>query len=342
MGNQEFQRDLEELDNENLPSAQRNTGLVEERKARASSEIQSALVIAQRFPRDELNAEKKIIQACKRFSLAESSMYTFPRGGKAVKGPSIRLAETLARLWGNVKYGFNEIESGPESSVVEAFAWDFESNVMVTRSWTVEHTIAKKNNEKKVLTDPRDRYENMANSAARRMRACILEVIPGEITEAAVKQCQATLEAGQGSEPIIDRVRKMVLAFDELGVTKEHLEKRLGHSLENCIPRELADLTSIYRTIKDGVQDRSVWFDFGAPAEGGKASTLKDRLQNGGNKEAKVEAKTETKAEPAKQPDPKKTAKAADDGPEAAQDNFENFQGGTVGSGSAEVDKRGK
>lgn len=332
----DMQRDMEQFDQDNVP-VQRNTGLVEERKARASSEIQSALVIAQRFPRDELNAEKKIINACKRFSLAESSMYTFPRGGKPVKGPSIRLAETLARLWGNVKYGFNEIESGPESSVVEAFAWDFESNVMVTRSWTVEHMIQKKNNEKKVLTDPRDRYENMANSAARRMRACILEVIPGEITESAVKQCQLTLEKGEGSEPIIDRVRKMVLAFDELGVTKEMLEKRLGHPLDQCIPREIADLTAIYRTIKDGVQDRSVWFDFGAPAEGGKASTLQDRLKSGANREAKVEAKTETKTE-APKPDPKQTAKAADDGPEA-QDSFNNYQGGPVGS---ESDKRGK
>ena len=39
--------------------------------ARATQEIQASLVIAQRFPRDEIRAKTRIMEACKRKGLAE-------------------------------------------------------------------------------------------------------------------------------------------------------------------------------------------------------------------------------------------------------------------------------
>ena len=54
------------------------------------------MVIAKKFPRNETLAISRIMQACERLSLAESSLYAYPRGGTTVSGPSIRLAEALA------------------------------------------------------------------------------------------------------------------------------------------------------------------------------------------------------------------------------------------------------
>ena len=42
------------------------------------------------------------------------------------------------------------------------------------------------------ITDDRDIYELEANMSARRIRACILQMIPGDVTDAAVAACRKT------------------------------------------------------------------------------------------------------------------------------------------------------
>lgn len=49
--------------------------------SRQAQEVQGAMVIAKRFPRDEVESFNRIMQSCKRKSLAESAMYEYPRGG---------------------------------------------------------------------------------------------------------------------------------------------------------------------------------------------------------------------------------------------------------------------
>ena len=64
---------------------------------RAIQEVQGMMIMAKKFPRDEALVEEKIRQACRRKSLAEVARYIYPKGGTTVQGPSIRLAETIAR-----------------------------------------------------------------------------------------------------------------------------------------------------------------------------------------------------------------------------------------------------
>lgn len=78
--------------------------------SRQAQEVQGAMVIAKRFPRDEVESFNRIMQSCKRKSLAESAMYEYPRGGTKVSGPSIRLAEAMAQNWGNIDFGITELE----------------------------------------------------------------------------------------------------------------------------------------------------------------------------------------------------------------------------------------
>ncbi len=71
-------------------------------------------------------------------------------------------------------------------STVEAFAWDVEeANTRQTKVFQVRHWRHTKQGGYK-LTDPRDIYELVANNGARRLRACILGVIPGDVIDAAV------------------------------------------------------------------------------------------------------------------------------------------------------------
>src|SRR5882672_626568 len=80
---------------------------------REAQEVQAAMYVAQQFPRDEIESERRIMQACKRRSLAGEAMYAYPRGGETVTGPSIRLAEVLAQNWGNIDVGIKELAQRP-------------------------------------------------------------------------------------------------------------------------------------------------------------------------------------------------------------------------------------
>lgn len=70
---------------------------------REIAEVQGAMVIAKRFPRNPIEAMDRILQACTRPTLAEGALYSYSRGGSDITGPSIRLAEVAAQAWGNVQ-----------------------------------------------------------------------------------------------------------------------------------------------------------------------------------------------------------------------------------------------
>jgi hypothetical protein len=141
---------------------------------------QSARIMAKQYPRNPQDALKSIAGACSRLTLARTALYEYRKGGTLVTGPSIRLAEQLVRCWGNIQYGFNILEQEATHSIVRAYATDLEANVTVERTFYVEHSIKAKERIKS-LTDPREIYEHIANQASRRVRACMLEVIPGDV-----------------------------------------------------------------------------------------------------------------------------------------------------------------
>lgn len=244
----------------NAPAAREVNALEVAGEARATAEVQAAFVIAKKFPRNDESAYLSIMNSCKRPFLAEQSMYAYPRGGTLVTGPSIRLAEAMAQCWGNLDCGVREISQSNGVSVAEAYAIDLQTNTRVTKIFHVKHERHSKKGVTK-LNDPRDIYELVANQGARRLRSCILGILPGDVVEAAVDRCKKTMESSE--IPLTDRVRKMIMLFDELGVKVEHLEKRLGHKLDATIPTELVTLTSVYKSIKDGMASREDFFDIG-------------------------------------------------------------------------------
>ena len=232
-----------------------HTSSVEGQKGVA--EVQARMAIAKRFPRDTVRAMDAIKNSCARKGLAEKAVYVYARGGQDVSGPSIRLAEAMAQQWGNLDYGVFERESTPEGSLVEAFCWDMETNVRVSKVFTVPHVRHTRNGSKH-LTDPRDVYENMANNAARRLRACILGVIPGDVTEAAVEWCNATLKASCDVGP--EAQKRMLETFKKIGVTKEQIEAKIQRRVDAIQPAQMIMLRNIYAAIADGMAAAADYF----------------------------------------------------------------------------------
>ena len=243
--------------------------------SRQAQEVQAAMVIAKRFPRDEVEAFNRILLSCKRKSLAESAMYEYPRGGSKVTGPSIRLAEAIAQNWENIDFGITELEQKNGESQVMAYAWDLETNSRQTKIFSVPHVRSTKKGNAP-LTDPRDIYEMVANQGARRLRSCILGIIPGDVVEAAVKECQKTLVLGS-DKPLIDRVRDGIRLFEEkFSVTQEMIEKYIGCKCEAFSENDMIRLNNVYRSLRDGMASREQYFDLPSPEISESGSEVQD------------------------------------------------------------------
>ncbi|COC31987.1 Uncharacterised protein [Streptococcus pneumoniae] len=244
-----------------MPAPQQATGVTTEAMvSRQAQEVQAAMVIAKKFPRDVYAAFDRIKKACERRLLAENAVYEYPRGGTKVSGPSIRLAEALAQNWGNIDYGIMELEQKAGESSVMAYAWDLETNTRQTKIFTVKHERKARGAITK-LDDPRDIYEMVANQGARRVRACILGVIPGDIVDAAVDMCQKTLISGH-KEPLEDRLRSAFSLFKkEFGITKEMIQEYIGSNVDAFTEQDFLKIGRIYTALRDGMAKKEDYFN---------------------------------------------------------------------------------
>lgn len=242
------------------PAKQEKSTTTEMMVGRQAQEVQMAMFVAKQFPRDQHAAFQKIMESCERKILAENACYEYPKGGQKVTGPSIRLAEVLAQNWGNIDFGVVELEQRAGVSKAMSYAWDLETNVRQTKIFDVKHERKAKGSISK-LDDPRDIYELVANNGARRLRACILGVIPGDVVDAAVEKCKQTMASGNKG-PLVDRVRAMMTTFQtDFQVNQAMLEKYIGCKADAFSENDLVRLRNVYKTLRDGMGKREDYFE---------------------------------------------------------------------------------
>ena len=238
------------------------------------------LTVAAARPRNEIQSIQRVKNACERQRLAEQAEYSYSKGGSKINGATIRLLEVIGQNWGNMTWGFRELsqEAGKESTV-QAYAWDLESNVKITRDFVVSHAI-KARGSIKYLTDPREIYELIANQAQRRVRTCLENCIPRDIVEDAVDQCRKTVTAKCDLTP--DRVGSMVVAFREsFKVSKRQIENRIQRKIEAIEPAQFLSLMRVFNSLKNGMSDVQDWFPvIEEPEALGSPSDLTESLKS--------------------------------------------------------------
>ena len=276
------------------PVATRPQGnaLVDVESQRATAEVQGAIILAKKFPRNQIEAMDRISTACQRPGLAEQALYSYSRGGTEITGPSIRLAEAIAQNWQNLQFGIRELEQRNGESTVEAFCWDVETNTRHVKTFQVKHERHTKKGSYR-LEDPRDIYELTANQGARRLRAAILAIIPGDVIESAVSQCEQTLKAKADTSP--EALKKLIEAFAIYRVTKDQIEKRIQRRLDTITPAQLVNLRKIYNSLKDGMSSAADWFEVEESKTESGTESLKEKIRKG---------KQETKTDEPKQTAP--------------------------------------
>ncbi|MEV2249364.1 hypothetical protein AB0I94_02205 [Streptomyces sp. NPDC050147] len=225
-------------------------------QSRAVAEVQAAVVVARQFPRDEAMATRKMRSAFRQQTLAARSFFRFNRGGADgnINGETIQFAKELARCWGNIHHGLNELRRDDEAgeSEMQAWAWDLESNERASTTFIVPHVRWAKGSGKR-LEDPRDVYENNTNNGARRLREMIFTVLPDWYREEAKSVANYTLENGAGDKPLSQRIADAITAFENIGVTVEQLEEsRSGRASDRWTNLDVAQLQIIFESIRRG------------------------------------------------------------------------------------------
>lgn len=220
-------------------------------------EVQSAIIVARRFPREEDSSYQKLIKAASRGSFAEDAAYSFPRGGATIEGPSVNLAREAARVWGNIRYGLEIIRDDEESRQIRGWAWDLETNTKITAEDDFKKLIYRKSGGW-IKPDERDLRELTNRRGAILLRGCILQLIPKDFIEDAMAQCKATLKAGAATDPDSAR-KKVMVALAEINITPEMIEDYLGHKLSEASPAEIVELRGMCQSIKDG---NSTWSEY--------------------------------------------------------------------------------
>jgi hypothetical protein len=249
---------------------------------RARTEIEAALTIAAHRPRDQKEAVDRILTSCQRPGLAAKAKYRYSRGGTDIVGVTIDLMETVAQNWGNIEFGFRELarfpshNGAPSESVVEAFAWDLETNTRRKVQFTVQHVREKRSGNKNI-DDPREIYELVANQAQRRVRTCLENIIPRDVVESAADECEKTMRANVGD--INEASVKLVDAFAKFGVTKDMLEARMQRRLDTISAAQVVWLRSVWAGLRDGVSKPEDWFDVNSGNVDGEKQTAADKAK---------------------------------------------------------------
>ncbi len=240
------------------------------------TEVEAQLDSAHKYPRS-INRfrQEALSMATVSEEVAQSCIYSLPRGGKPITGPSVRLAEICASAWGNIHVGARPVEVGETEVTSQGVAWDLQKNFRVTVE--SKRRITSKNGQR-FNEDMIIMTQNAANSIA--LRNAIFRVIP----RAYVDQIYARVrEVAIGNASTLSGKRATVLEkLAKMGADQVRVLAALGKAgVDDIGLEELETLIGYGTAIKEGTRTVDEVFPPPAkdvpgatPAEQGKRMSL--------------------------------------------------------------------
>ncbi len=246
------------------------------------SEIDQQIATAKKYPRSVkrfLNTAREMVTLSE--DVAGECIYSLPRGGKPIEGPSARFAEVVASAWGNCRAGARVIDEDDRFITAQGFFLDVENNMGIT--YEVRRRITNKKGEK-FNDDMVGVTGNAACSIA--LRNAVLKGVPKAFWNQLYQDARKT--AIGDVKTLAGRRADMIGAFGKMGVRPEQIFSLLEVKGEEDIGLDhLAALRGVFTAIKDG--DTTIEQAFaGEAASGGKValSSLNTKLKNGAAPEA--------------------------------------------------------
>ncbi|MBI1182616.1 MAG: hypothetical protein GC201_18915 [Alphaproteobacteria bacterium] len=245
MNNETITEDGEIITEDQMPVAMTTSLAVQLQKA----EIDQLVTTARAYPRSLRRVQAAILSmATLDQESAEECMYALPRGGKPIKGPSIRFAEILKQSYGNCHSAARvvHVDRGEKYVEAEGVFVDFETNARSTAR--VRRRISDRNG--KVFND--DMIIVTGNAACSiAMRNAILAGVPKPLWRKAYETVQATI-TGDVTTLAVNR-EKAIKALAAYGVKPEQIFRALGREgLEDISVDDIATLRGMYAALKNG------------------------------------------------------------------------------------------
>lgn len=179
--------------------------------------------------------------------IAEGCFFDLPRDGKAVSGPSIRLAEIAAQYYGNLRLAGRVIEIGERDVVAQGVACDLENNVAF--STEVRRSIVNKYGKR--FNDNLIQVTCMA-AVSIALRNAIFRVVPRPFVE---ELEQAARAAVKGDVKTFNVRRDAAIGWfaDKQGLRSDRILKALGRSkVEDITGDDLVTMTGWKTALLEG------------------------------------------------------------------------------------------
>lgn len=179
---------------------------------------------------------------------AEMCIYSLPRGGKAITGPSIRLAEILFSAWGNCVGGSRVVDVNREHGYIEAegFFHDLQKNAKTVRRY--RRRITDKGG--KVFNDDMIIVTGQAAGAIA-FRNAVLAGVPRFIWSEAYETAEQVLRGD--IKTLGERHDAGMKAMSAFGLKPEQVYAILGISgRQDFSLDDIVTLTGLYSGLKQG------------------------------------------------------------------------------------------
>ena len=211
------------------------------------SEVDMQISTAKAYPRDVQAAIKRIEDlASLDRETAEDCFYVLRRGGEAIGGLSVRMAEIIAGAWGNLRVQARIIGNDGKTITAQAVCHDLETNFAVS----VE--VKRRITDKEGKTYSEDMQVLPGNAAcAIAFRNAVLKVVPKAITKKAINNIK---QVALGKALDVETSRQNCIAnFAKIGVTTEMLCQYLDiKSAEEIGKEQIFELRATWNAIKEG------------------------------------------------------------------------------------------
>ncbi|OJU66609.1 MAG: hypothetical protein BGO05_05240 [Rhizobiales bacterium 63-7] len=221
------------------------------------AELNQAVTTAKSFPRSITRAVENIMTlATLDEESAKECVYALPRGGKPIKGPSVRFAEIVASQWGNCHTGSRIVAVDKFDKVVVAEGVFMDLETGMKRTAQIRRRISDRDG--RLFND--DMITVTGNAAASiAMREAILKGIPKAVWRKAYERCEGVI-AGD-IKTLAVRRDEAIKAFAVWGVKPEQLFSALEiGGLDDLGLDHLGTLTAMFKAIKAGEQKVEDYF----------------------------------------------------------------------------------
>ena len=211
------------------------------------SEIDMQVATAHKYPRSVKRfRDETLAMVTLNENVAQECIYSLPRDGKNIEGPSARFAEVVASAWGNSRAGARVVSDVGDFVTAQGVFHDLERNVAIT--YEVQRRIVDKRGNR-FKPDMIGVTANAACSIA--LRNAILKGVPKAFWSDLYDFARQT--AIGNIQTLANRRARALIVLQKYGVTREQVLDFLQVAGEEDITLDhLATLFGITTALKDG------------------------------------------------------------------------------------------